>query len=225
LGHIYIALVNAYEAHNSGGKFTLRFDDNQVYWKWKYAPQQISEFAQGIIEDINWIGIPIDDFQKQSEMEDDAWSLLLKSRIDAKMRRPFYHEQIPEYPTMPDFGAYPYAWDLTAEKVVMDFTSHINLLIRGEDLATEYSLYAYFCEMCGIPNPHHVYLPRLRMAGHNELQNEISKTNGFYQIRQFRAKGYKPFDVLDLLRESCLIDVKGTWNIHNIKIDPTVEGD
>ena len=43
----------------------------------------------------------------------------------------------------------------------MDNMLGITHVIRGDDFATEYSLYCYFCQRFNFPTPEFIFLPRL----------------------------------------------------------------
>jgi len=224
VGHIYMALLNEGEAHSTGGKFILRFEDNQPEWVWRSTEKQIEEYIEGMIEDFNWLGIKVDEYQFHTMTEkkvQETIEYLNHGKLIAEHR--FMFDTEPEI-----YGAndvhYPYAPHLTAEKVINDFLSGVNLIIRGEDLISEFSLYAYFCDIWGIPRPRHVYMPRMHMDDGSELQAEISKTSGNYKIANYRKQGYSPDYIHDKLRDACLIDPQGEWALRNVKWRPSWNG-
>jgi glutamyl/glutaminyl-tRNA synthetase len=219
VGHAYTCLVNEYEAHTSGGKFIVRFEDNQTEWMLKV--HNAPEIIQGMMEDLAWLGIEIDEYLIQSEMEQQGKDLMqVMSSSDLRAAHRISFDQQPEL-TYSNETPYPYAPHLTAERVTMDYMSRINLLIRGNDLVSEYSLYAYFCERFGIERPRMVYIPRLQAPGGGELlNNSLSKTAGKFKIADFRAQGMSVKELLNRLCYSCLIDPDGDWSMKNIKRDP-----
>lgn len=220
IGHLYMALVNEAEARDSGGKFIVRFEDNQKEWCYYNTQAQMDQYADTILEDLEWVGIKIDKIEFQSILEPEYKRLLHHlNGGDLPVREMYVFEQQPDV-TYTNAVAYPYAPYLTAEKVILDFMDVITLLIRGEDLLTEYSLYCYFCDLWGIRKPKHVYLPRLRMPDGSEMQSEISKTTGNFKVEGYRKSGMKPDKLLAKMREACLIDPDGKWLIKNIKRRP-----
>ena len=220
IGHLYMALVNEAEARASGGKFILRFEDNQHEWCYYNSQEQMDSYADTTIEDLDWAGIKVDKIEFQSVLEPQYKKYLRHlNGGDLRVRDTYVFDIQPDV-TFTNATAYPYAPHLTAEKVILDFMDVITLLIRGEDLLTEYSLYCYFCDFWGIRKPKHVYLPRLRMPDGSEMQTEISKTTGNFKVSGYREAGVKPEKLLQKMREACLIDPKGEWLIKNIKRRP-----
>lgn len=229
VGHLYTALVNEREAHRSGGRFTIRVDDTQIYWKDKFENKtdiigdiyisQIEQFMQ--VDGVSW----------QSKLPDPL-------SIIGKHQKPLYDaifsliggEQMLfdlscEWVTDRDLCSYPYATKFTLEKVVWDVHEGINWMIRGEDLITETSLYHFFTDLFGFPWVLQSYLPRLRSDNREGLRNAspISKKRGNYQLdKQVELFGID--GVIDLLKQSCLIDVEGDFYIENVKWNPTIVG-
>ena len=77
IGHAYTALVNQHEAHASGGKFVLRFDDNTRYWMQKLGgAAAMAKIARGQLEDLEWLGIMPDTVAYQSKMEPEIMRFL-----------------------------------------------------------------------------------------------------------------------------------------------------
>jgi len=111
--------------------------------------------------------------------------------------------------------AYPYTPTLTAQKVLMDYGQGVNLLVRGLDLLSEYSLYAHYCRQFGLPEPEHVYTPRLL-----SYRGDITKTNGGYKIAELRANGYTAEDVRELLAKACLHVLPNGWTLDNLRTEP-----
>lgn len=216
-------LVNEYEAHSSGGKFIFRFDDNQQYWVDKVGKDAIREICNRMACDIMWLGVKVDEYIYQSKIEHDTLNRLELLMKDKSMivRGRYYHDEIPE--TNKTFTYYPYTPYYTLEKVWMDFSEKVSILIRGEDLITEFALYEYFVDLLGLPRVRHVYLPRLHSQ--TELSN-LSKTAGNYKISDLRDKGFTPAQVRHIIAKACLCDPRGPWSISNIKTDPKlVEAD
>jgi glutamyl/glutaminyl-tRNA synthetase len=223
VGHLYMALVNQYEAHSTGGSFLVRLDDNQSYWQWKMGPSSIIAYADLMRKDFDWLGLNIDGWSSQFYREDESSQMITRlSGGGLEVGSWFLHPEIPETPYT-DTKPYPYAAHLTAEKVALDFLDEVTLLIRGEDLLSEYSLYSYFCDSWGIPNPRHVYLPRLRIKGGADVQPTISKTLGNFQIFKMREAGATQWEIVSKLADACLKNPQGAWSIDNIKEHPMIE--
>ena len=214
LGHVFTCLVNEYVAHSAGGKFIIRFDDtsytsNRV----GHRMDKIRHLQQEIIE---WLEIPVDEWSFQSDMMDDVKNVLH-----------FIHHFVPPkenqlgyiLPTSIRFGTdfifYPYAPEQTAERVVMDNLQGITHIIRGEDFITEFSYYAYCCQTLDCPLPEFWCLPRLSAGG-----RDISKTNGGFTVAEYRANGYTPKEIKDMLAKSCLTNPPNGWSLYNIKSNP-----
>jgi glutamyl/glutaminyl-tRNA synthetase len=218
LGHLYVAKVNETEAHISGGKFIVRFDDDQFLWN-EIRKCNVVELRDGIKRDLEWAGIAVDTYRSQAEMREETEALLRKVGYKDMGWQAWglTHAQHPEsaqtwYPCVPD---------LTARKVVQDGMDETWLLIRGVDLITEFSLYNYFCRLWDWVIPRQVFLPRLEQKGRKEL-SDVSKTTGNFKISDFRKRGIPSKEMWEILASSCLIDPKGTWTIQNVKRDPLI---
>lgn len=218
LGHAFTLLVNEYYAHSRNGEFFIRFDDDNL------APNHLSDddlknTIKSQVEDILWLDIRIDGAW--------IWQSVLHHDIDAILKNVGY-ETIPE--VKPDdhkiplfvrmgttYIAYPYVVQQTVERVVMDNMLEITHVIRGDDFATEYSLYCYFCQKFGFHTPEFIYLPRL-----TSIFGDISKTNGGFKIADFRENGYSPDQLKKMLAKACLIYPNNGWEIYNIKSNPKI---
>jgi glutamyl/glutaminyl-tRNA synthetase len=215
LGHIYVAAVNEYEAHHSGGQFIIRFDDNQKIWKLRQERREMLTIEKNMIEDFEWLGIKFDLVKSTEAMK----TVITKYR-DEVAAYPDVHEMVNvlNAPNLigTDMFMHGYNAELTIEKVIADWIDEIGLLIRGSDLITEFALYSYFCDLWRIPQPIHVYLPRLLDINGREM----SKTKGSISIMAMRNKGASMNAVWDLLTDSCLKDPSGNWSIDNIKDEP-----
>lgn len=221
LGHIYMVLVNAEEAWKSKGKFILRFDDNQRYWRDHIGDARTDQICSDILQDLQWLGIPPDRVIKQSEIEIPVACGLEKNlaNVSTILRGRYFHDEVPE--TKAPFVYYPYTPYYTLEKVWMDFDEGVNLLIRGQDLITEFALYSYFVDLLGLPRMKHVYLPRLRTQAGEFCS--LSKTAGNYKIQDLRSVGITPDQVFECLAESCLINPLLGFSCDNIKEDPVLD--
>ena len=223
IGHIYLALVNEYEAHRSGGKFVLRLEDDQenIIWIMKQKQRSIPAICAQMIEDLEWINIKIDEIVYQSDIAESARALIHQldpSQLLSGLKDMFTYRNAEVVGNQISY--YPYAPHLTAMRVMMDAMSEIKLLIRGEDLMTEECLYALFCEQYRLRLPEMHYLPRLRLLDGSEIA-EISKTDGNYRIAALREAGMSPAELIDRLRVSCLKDPHGEWIIDNVRSNPT----
>lgn len=220
VGHAYMALVNQAEAHFTGGLFTLRIEDNQDFWVWKVGVDATRLYCEGIVRDLEWLGIVPDRITLQSQTQaqvQEAVRFALRGRwFDPEHKFSFY---APEVHGMYDTVFYPYAPWLTIDKVMEDALDSINVLIRGVDLLAENAFYEHCCDLLGIGRPRMVYMPRLMMRGGGQL-SPLSKTEGTGKIASYRGKGYKPGDVMELLRQACLVDPGGSWLIQNVKDKP-----
>jgi hypothetical protein len=49
LGHVMMCLVNRAEATEHGGKFLVRFDDDQRYWQWLHTPSEIASYRVELV--------------------------------------------------------------------------------------------------------------------------------------------------------------------------------
>lgn len=221
LGHLYLILVNEYEAHSTGGKFVVRFDDNQEYWRDKIGDARTVAIIDETISDLQWMGIQVDEYISQKVIEERT-----TTEIDMHMRTrgpvirgKYFHDEVPE--TKENWLYYPYTPYYTLEKVWLDFQENINLLVRGIDLITEFAFYEYFVDIMGLPRVHHVYLPRLRDSS-GELSN-LSKTVGNWKIRELRDRGREPDEIKRLLAVSCLSNPNGPWSIDNVKLNPVLD--
>lgn len=219
LGHLYVILVNECEAHRSGGKFTLRFDDDQFYWKVRNQ-SPVEDMRKGMIRDLTDMGVKLDAYTSQEEMSARTHKMLdeFGYKKSGVLHHAYTHSYLPE---TKDGRFYPFVADYTAEKVVQDFIEGIDLLIRGEDLLTEFSLYNYFCRLWDLPTPKQVFLPRLKCFD-GEL-SPVSKTIGNFKIRDWLDSGMSVEKLIEGLRESCLVDPTGDWTISNVKNTPILQ--
>jgi glutamyl/glutaminyl-tRNA synthetase len=119
---------------------------------------------------------------------------------------------------------YPYVPYLTAIKVVQDWREECSVLIRGEDLLSEFSLYCHFCRLLNIPIPEFHYVPKLMQDNKDEIfdLSDVSKTKGNFKLRDYREKGYTKEQVINILEEACLIDKQKGWDYDNIKKNPII---
>jgi glutamyl/glutaminyl-tRNA synthetase len=214
LGHAFACLINRAEAHRSGGRFGIRFDDTQRAWLWTCGADNIKRYHDGMIEDLEWLGIKPDWWSSQSE---------LMPRVEAFCK--FLHYDLPpdtfgDYDPAEAAGVhhcYPPNKRLTIEHVVMDFLEGCNFVIRGNDLLPEDCLYDVIRREMQLPPVKRYYLDRLYFDG-----DEISKTLGKFKICDFRKAGMKAQDLISDLSGDCLKYDLGDWTIDNIQAKPTL---
>ena len=229
VGHLYMMLVNEAEAHETGGKFTVRFDDNQPAYRYglswtgaQLSTMELYDIKNAMVEDIIWCGLRVDNWTSQSEREVRVQEFMryLNEGKDLPVKRVYTSQVNPEVHWMSFDAAYPYVPYLTAEKVLNDFLDGCNLIIRGEDLLDEWALYHYFADSWGLPIPRQAFLKRLVMTNVKNDLFDIRKTKGTHSISSYRDKGWTSEKLKDLLAEACLIDPSKPWLIDNCKPEP-----
>src|SRR5574340_100260 len=223
VGHLYLILVNEWESHNSkfGGKFIVRFDDNQAYWREKMGKEGTERITAGIKDDLEWLGIEVDQYVSQLEIESTTYDEL--DRYMERIKHPvlrgmYYHDRVPM--TKSTFTYYPYTPYYTLEKVWLDFQEKVSTLIRGIDLVTEYAFYEYVVDALALPKVQHIYLPRLRQES-GELAN-LSKTEGNWKIGELKELGFTPQEIKHHLAMSCLANPSGEWSVDNVLPNPVI---
>ena len=215
LGHLFVLLVNEYIAHNTGGKFYVRFDDeNELITN--FSSYKLNCIIQSQIDDIKWLGVEVDGWSWQSQIR--SW---VKEKIK-KSGYKMFSEPLPGCHDLPlivrlgaDFISYPYVNQQTAERVIMDSILNITHVIRGDDFLTEYSLYHYFCQLFELPIPKFIFLPRL-----SSIKGDVSKSNGGYTVASFRQEGYTSEEIKRLVKDACVHNTNLTWDLYNIKRNP-----
>jgi len=219
LGHLYLVLLNRQAAEDNGGQFICRFDDVQDYWVDRLGHQQLQRNCELIMEDLEWMKIRTT-YSWQSRESEKNETLIQPL---GKLSRPFLiTDGDPYWANMVNQDRpYPYVAYQTAIKVAQDYWEEINPLIRGDDLATEFSLYCFFCERLGFPIPKMHYVPKLLQPSGEDL-SDMSKTAGDNKIDDYRKGGYQPSDLLEILSRSCLEVPELGWNIRNVKKHPVL---
>lgn len=211
LGHLYMAMINETIAHESGGRFIVRFDDSHLIRISVLGRDKIELIRKGQQDDLEWLGFKPDKWIKQSDIIDEVHEYLSKHATIMPDENP---PAVPEI-IGSDVMLYPLTTMLTAEKVVMDWMEGVNLLVRGVDLLSEYSLYQYYCRLLGFPQPLHIYLPRLRWE-----HGDMSKTGYAQSISDLRYNGCTPGQVWEMVATACLVNVPNGWTLHNLKGEP-----
>ena len=217
IGHLYIAYVNEYVAHSTAGKFIFRADDMQAIWRTRLSKETIENIVADQLHDISWAGLKPDIYASDSNLDDEITTRLKEYAGSLVVRDMRWVDNSAEW-VGSDAVLYPYHAHLTAKKVIADEINTVNCLIRGMDLITESSLYAYFCDLWGIPQPRQVYLPRLITD-----DGEMSKTKGGHTIRYYRDAGIFPDELKQMLAKACLKDPEAPWAIENVRLDPNLK--
>ena len=232
IGHLYMALVNETEAHKSDGKFVVRVDDNNSYWVLHMGKNLIDQYFNDYQEQIEKF-MQVDVWHRESQMPPPTE--IIGDHLIFEMLRPKPWWKVSDINWKSDGKpwVWPYSSFSTFEKVIWDFWEGVNLLIRGEDLITESNLYEFFDEQVGLPSPHQVYLPRLMTKnkqdlGHaiessGDIKYNLSKSIGTYTLKSQLDK-FSVDEIIEFLRQSCLIDPEGEFLIENIKWNPAVVG-
>lgn len=217
LGHIYTALVNESFAQEHSGRFYVRWDDSHPLRVEAMGVELISRILEQQRYDMDWLGFTPHDYIKQSKVVDEVRAIISKQSAFRVLRdepEPILARLISDGYMM----TYPLTSMLTAEKVIMDSRISITHLIRGLDLFSEFSLYQYYCRCLELPQPKHIYLPRLKWQHGN-----MSKTLGSLTIANLRHNGYTPEDIRQLLSEACLLCPFDGWHLYNLKPAPYVD--
>jgi hypothetical protein len=227
-----MAKVNETEAHLNGGKFFVRFDDDQQYWN-DLRKVNAENIKKEVKKDLEWAGLEVDEYISEKEMIKST-DLLLKKFKYKNFNSSAYtltHIYLPETPegsslvcdkALADKSFYPFVPDLTARKVINDSLNDVRLLIRGMDLITEFSLYNYYCMLWDLIIPRQVFLPKVKMLEEDGQTSGISKTLGGFTIKSFRERGVPVKEIWHMLADSCLINPEGSWTTYNIKINPYI---
>ena len=216
LGGCYMSLVNYHYAKASKGKFYTRFDDQHAPSLAGIGFERMTYMADVMQEQLTWLGID-GIYERESKLLPGI-EQRIHELVDFVVPPPqqIYgsHEITPLW-----IGGhslvYPYTPVLTLHKVFMDHDEGIDILIRGDELMTEVSLYCYYCDLLDWPKPRFVYLPRLRAGS-----GEISKTVGGFTLGEYMAQGYQPDDILVMLAVACLKNPANGWGLENIKDRP-----
>jgi glutamyl/glutaminyl-tRNA synthetase len=219
LGHVYIALFNEHTAHTNNGKFLVRFEDNQPNWVNIYGGRKGREYAMQCLDTLDWLGISVDDFAFQSDMDEQIFDIARSRHIP--IPRYVWPYPFPLNPTRahdsPPFeGWYGYTPFYTFCKVICDNIQGVTSLIRGDDLRAEYSLYMYFSEMLGMEQIMHYYMPRLQQYDGSEL----AKHMGSHPVSEYRKSGASPSAIIDLLSQSSLKVPADGWYLGNVRKEP-----
>lgn len=219
LGHIVALLINEQFAHSVGGKVYVRFDDISHHSVKSGRHQRIMDEQKF---DIEWLGIPIDDWQTDSAYEQNALELLKKANFPMLPEDETKEYVFPQSMRLGStYISYPFCPRQTAVRVVIDHMTGITHLIRGDDFLAEFSYYHFVSDWMkyysGEPYmmPEYYCVPRLESS-----QGDISKTNGGFTVAEFRARGYSAEDILEMLAKACLVGPVNGWSFFNLKKNP-----
>lgn len=224
LGHVYMMLFNEHVAHESGGRFIVRFEDNSIDTIGSLSPlaislEEMTRYCRQQQEAIEWMGFEVDGFVRQSEMD-----------LELKQFVAHHGNFVPEYrfpysiPLNPALGGYdpeqgewfPYAPYLTFHRVIYDELAGVNVLIRGDDLRSEFALYQHYRAGFGLPEIKHYYLPRL----YGPKREIVSKFHKARPVLDFKADGWTPDDIREALAQSALREPSEGWRLDNVKQQP-----
>jgi glutamyl/glutaminyl-tRNA synthetase len=214
VGHAYTALVNYNYAREHNGTFILRFDDSSptVRLLEQSAREKIIE---GQLRDLKWLGIRPDVTYLESDYRDKV-----QDPLDAPEEDP--ESVLPLYARMAGTGWLPIPWipAQTWIRVKLDYMDGVTHVIRGEEWATEFGIYAYFCWMQKLPIPRFMFLPRITSHG----GNDISKTAGGFKISDLRASGWTRKKFIFAMEKSVLSWPPNGWELWNLKPNPVWGG-
>jgi glutamyl/glutaminyl-tRNA synthetase len=207
-------------AHTSGGKFYVRFEDNQVDTLYTVPGDQMRGYSEKHQEALEWLGIQVDEYQWQSEMDVEFKEFVAHHGwFIPEYRWPYSYAIDPannknfEEPGYYKGDWYPHSNYLTFTKVVYDELGGANTLIRGDDLRGEFSLYQHYRAVLGLKEIRHYYMPRL----YGNKDEIISKFFEAKPILEYRKEGWSPADILGLMAESALKHPGEGWHLRNVK--------
>lgn len=229
LGHLYISLVNATEAHCNNGEFIVRVDDTQGIWNQRFDKKLRDQYYNEYQEQLSRF-MKIDTWHLQSQMP-SAEEIIGDNPILKALPKPaWYGTFTVEWRALLNQIVWQYSPYMTAEKTIWDFWEGVSLLIRGDDLLSEANLYEHFVELFGLPRIPHVYVPRLAASSLKDevktveaVKEGLSKTFGKYRLAT-QLDEFSIEEILHRLKKSCLIDPEGEFLVENIKMYPIMEG-
>jgi len=223
IGHLYMALVNAAEAHRTGGKFIIRVDDTQAVWNHWIKKEQREKYYEDYQEQLG-LFVDVNVWERQSQMLTPE-EIIGDNPILKCPPPPSWGANINiEWRANIDQRVFQYHFYSVVEKVIWDYWQKVNLLIRGDDLITEAQLYEHITTILGFGIVRQIYLPKLMSINlRDDIRAEVSKTNKLYTLEtQIDAFGID--ETMNLLKEACLIDPDGEFFVDNIKSNPVARG-
>lgn len=226
IGHAALIYLNAEVAKQSGGRFVLRFDDNQAYWVDKLGRPYIGRVISQIKREIEWMGVEWQEETRHSENASLIDIVLTVMNLGFFMARdPIIGYPISHVPNLTRFNSpqYPYAPYLTAEVVILDAISQIDTVIVGEELMSRFSLYCYLCEALKNPIPTHYHVPRLMERGTQHELAPVSKTVGNFKIKRYMDNGMNTSDFKYSVASHYLHDLSHGWSLDNVAKEPVID--
>lgn len=219
LGHVYVMLFNQHLAHSTGGRFIVRFEDNQPDSLLDLGAAAMQRFVRRQREAIEWLEIEVDDYLYQSDMDLALKEFAARNGCFIPAYR--FPYSIPLNPALGDYNPeqgewFPYAPYVTFSKVIYDEVCGVNVLVRGDDLRSEFSLYQHYRAEFGLPEIPHYYLPRLYQTNGGIL----SKFHGARPVLAYREGGWSPDAVKGLLAQCALKDKSRGWRLDNVQRSP-----
>jgi len=223
IGHLYLALVNANEAHRTGGKFIVRADDTQDYWNHWIKKDQQDAYYEDYQEQLG-LFMDVDIWARQSEMLTSREIIGDNPHLECLLPKNWGGMQKIEWRSNANMRVFQYEFSIVIEKVIWDYWQKVNLLIRGEDLITEAQFYEHLTFILRLPTIRQIYLPKLfTVDSQDNIRSTISKSERTYSLEtQLNAFGAE--ETLYLLRKACLIDPDGEFLVDNIKSNPIAKG-
>ena len=199
LGHAWVAWHNYSIAAGSGGRFTLIVDDIMYYMP--HLAQQswpVVASVERYVEDLTWLGLVPDDVvysTRNAETHAEAANKL-GIRRPARLTYTWWGTCVPDATGTGASNQYN-AW-LVAVRVVDDYLAGIDSFVRGQDLIEEMYLYDDTCRRLGYRPCGQQYVPLVRREASAAKE---SKSAGALSIREYRAAGYTPAELIGTLRE------------------------
>jgi len=200
LGHIWCAWHNWYIAHATGGDFILLMDD----FTFELQEMGLRAFpvavnAERYAEDLAWLGMTPDRIAFASEFEEAHAAAAAKLSLKPTRKdfaTPIMFNNIPG--GMPAQGGGQYTDYIVACRVVDDHELGVNCFVRGDDLSGELQLYDSIARRLGYNPPGQQYIKCVWREG--QLGKE-SKSSFSPTVRELRAAGYEPYQLIETLRE------------------------
>jgi glutamyl/glutaminyl-tRNA synthetase len=202
LGHVWVAWHNWRLAAASGGEFLFIADD--IVYRLQYCQNNgfpVREAVTRNVEDLQWLGLAPTQVVYSSDNAEAqacaAQTLGLKppGRDAAQTFQGYY-----VLTTMNQPLVMYHPW-ITATRVADDFTYQVNGFVRGDEwhLRSEVAMYDWFYRtLYGGNPPTQDYVPVVRREQKPEKE---SKAVGATTIRDLRATGYSPAEILETLQE------------------------
>ena len=205
-GHAWVALHNWEIAHHCGDPFVLIGDD--LTYNFQYLETGNFSFALGmqrIAEDLAWLGMKPDEIvwsSMNAEAHAAAAETLGLKPMSRNQRRDAdlgTHVIASPGSTSAVLPVDAYSPWLTMCRVVDDHLAGVQGFFRGADLVGERQLYDDLARRLRYVPPAQGYLPLLYREAEVNGRKE-SKSFGAVNIRQLRAAGYEPHQIIQTLR-------------------------